>query len=106
MLLFAWCLTVLGNPAALNNRAAQLYFDGRFREAEYLYQVALAGTPSPDRLRTAAILSNLAALYKAEARYVDAEKLYRRALSLRQESLGRAHADVAASMNNVAEILR
>ncbi|HYL77279.1 MAG TPA: tetratricopeptide repeat protein [Bryobacteraceae bacterium] len=106
MLLMAWCLTVLGNPVALNNRAAQLYFDGRFEEAEYLYHVALAGTSSTDLLRTAAISSNLGALYKAEARYAEAEKLYRRALGLRQAALGGAHADVAASMNNVAEILR
>lgn len=57
-------------------------------------------------MKTAAEASNLAALYKAETRYGEAEALYRRALSLRQQSLGTFDADVASSMNNVGEILR
>jgi len=106
MVLLVSCLAIFWNPTALNNRAVQRYAEGRWREAELLYQAALSLTPSSEFLRTASISSNLAALYKAEARYAEAEDLYERALRLRQQSPRTPPGEVAASLNNLAEILR
>ena len=52
----------------------------------------------------AAALSNLALLYKEEARYADAEALYQRALAIREHTLGPDHPDVAQSLNNLANL--
>ena len=43
-------------------------------------------------------LSNL----DAQGRYQEAEPLFRKALEIRRAALGEAHADTAASYNNVA----
>ena len=51
-------------------------------------------------------LNNLAALYTRTGRAAQAEPLYRRALALKEKSLGPGHPDVALSLNNLAVLLK
>ena len=57
-----------------------------------------------DHLTTAALLTNLAVLYEAQARYATAEPLYQRALDINQEALGSSHPVVATSLVNLARL--
>jgi tetratricopeptide (TPR) repeat protein len=89
----------------LNEAGLFLYNQGRYGEAEPLYQQALAimrerlGEQHPD---TAASLNNLARLYQAQGRYDEAEPLYQQALAIMRERLGEQHPHTAASLNNLA----
>ena len=91
--------------SSLNNLAMLHHKQGRYAEAEPLYQRSLAikqkalGTEHP---RVATSLNNLAMLYKKQGRYAEAEPLYRRSLSIRQKALGTEHPHVASSFNNLA----
>lgn len=58
----------------------------------------------PDHPSVASALNNLASLYKEQARYGDSEPLYKRALAIREKTLGRDHPDVAQSLNNLADL--
>ena len=51
-------------------------------------------------------LNNLAVLLRATSRLAEAEPLYRRALAIREKSLGPEHPDVAVGLNNLAVLLR
>ena len=46
--------------------------------------------------------SGLASLYRVQGKYGEAEPLYRRALAIREKSLGSDHPQVATSLNNLA----
>ncbi|MGB3188457.1 MAG: CHAT domain-containing protein, partial [Limnoraphis sp.] len=88
------------------NNLALLYSDqGRYDEAEPLYQRSLAiyekalGGNHPD---VANSLHNLALLYRDQGRYSEAEPLYQRSLAIREKALGENHPDVAQSLNNLA----
>ena len=78
---------------------------GRYKEAEPLYERALAihekalGPEHPD---TAQSLNNLAVLYRSQGRYEEAEPLYERALAIYEQALGPEHPSPAASLNNLA----
>ena len=92
--------------AQLLNRAGYYLDDrARYREAEPLYQRALAireqqlGPEHPD---TAQSLNNLAELYRAQGKYELAEPLYRRALAIWEQQLGPEHPLTAHSLNNLA----
>ncbi len=92
--------------ASALDRLANLYqAQGRYGEAEPLFQKALAtrrsqlGETNPD---TAASLNNLAELYRAQGRYGEAEPLYRQALDILRSHLGGDHPDTATSLNNLA----
>ena len=50
----------------------------------------------------ASTLNNLAALYQRQERFADAEPLFKRALAIRERSLGPSHPDLAQSLNNMA----
>ena len=92
---------------SLNNLALLYYAQGKYAEAEPLYQRSLAiwekalGPEHPD---VATSLNNLAALYRAQGKYAEAEPLYQRALAIREKTLGPEHPDVATSLNNLAEL--
>ncbi len=89
---------------------ANLYYaQGRYSQAELLYQQALKirqrqlGDDHPD---VAGSLNNLANLYHAEGRYSKAKPLLQQALEIRQRQLGDDHPDVATSLHNLAELYR
>jgi tetratricopeptide (TPR) repeat protein len=80
--------------ASLNNLAHLYQAQGRYGEAEPLYQQALAtservlGAEDPDTLTS---LNNLASLYRAQGRYGEAEPLYQHALATSERILGAEH---------------
>ena len=90
------------------NNLAELYrSQGRYSEAEPLYQEALRfkkkqfGQEHPTVL---ALLNNIAVLYKDWGRYSEAEKFCNQSLQLRKKKLGEKHPDTLTSINNLAAI--
>ena len=89
----------------LNQAGVFLKEQGRYREAELLYQRSLAireqmvGASHPI---TASVLNNLAELYREQGMYREAEPFYQRALAIREQQLGASHPDTATSLNNLA----
>ena len=75
--------------SSLNNLAGLYRNQGRYSEAEPLYQQALEirkrllGEEHPD---VASSLNNLAGLYDNQGRYSDAEPLYQQALELHEKA--------------------
>src|SRR5579872_2755586 len=62
-------------PSMLTNLATLSFYQGRYTEAEAEYRRAL-DIQERDGLDTASTLSNMAVLYRRQARYRDAERLY------------------------------
>ena len=92
--------------AALNNLAQALRQPGQGWRGRAAVQ-ASHRDPGEDgrastRLRSRAVLNNLAALYQRQQRYADAEPLFKRALAVREKSLGHGHPDLGQSLNNLA----
>ena len=81
---------------------------GRYAEAELLYQRALAaservlGRGHPNTLIS---VNNLASSYARQGRYAEAESLYKRALSGAEKMLGHDHPDTQLVRRNL-EALR
>ena len=95
---------------SLNNLAALYLSQGRYDEAETLFQHALrlvqydiSWERNP---KVTLCLNNLATLYCSQGRYNEAEPLYQQSLVLRRKLLGENHPDVASSLNNLAELYR
>ncbi len=95
--------------AHLNNLAAPYQAQGKYAEAEPLYQRALEirekalGKGHPD---VAQSLNNLASLYQAQGKYAEAEPLYQRALAIIEKAMGKEHPYVAISLNSLAVLYR
>jgi CHAT domain-containing protein len=90
---------------SLNNLGYLYNEQGRYAEAEPLYQRSLAIREKAlgrDHPYVAQSLNNLAELYRNQGRYADAEPLSRRSVAIRENALGRDHPDVALSLNNLA----
>jgi tetratricopeptide (TPR) repeat protein len=93
----------------LNQAGYYLKERGRYREAEPLYQRALAireqqlGAQHPD---TATSLNNLAALYHAQGKDELAEPLLRRALAIVEQTLGVDHPTTQTVRENYVILLR
>ncbi len=120
------------------NSYNSLYEQGRYSEAEpYAKEALRLGTEEfgPKKPSTAALLNNLAELYRAQGkyaekalgpehpdvakslnnlaglyydqgRYAEAEPLYQRALAIVEKALGPEHPHVATSLQNYAALLR
>ncbi len=92
----------------LNNLAGVIDAQGRFAEAEELYQQALAidratiGEGHPDY---ATDLNNLAGVIDAQGRFVEAEELYQQALAIDRATIGEGHPDYAIHLNNLAGVI-
>ena len=90
---------------SLNNLAGLYKSQGRYEEAEPLFQRSLQireqqlGAEHPD---TASSLNNLALLYESQERYEEAEPLLLRSLQIKEQQLGVDHPDTATSLNNLA----
>ena len=94
--------------ASLNNLAELYRAQGKYAQAEPLYQRALAiweKALGPEHPNVAAGLSNLAGLYDAQGKYAQAEPLYQRALAIREKALGPEHPNVATVLENYAALL-
>ncbi len=77
--------------STLNNLAERYKEEGRYADAEPLYQRVLAineKARGPDHPSVALALNDLAELYKEEGRYADADPLYKRALASIPEQKG------------------
>ncbi len=83
------------------------YEQGRYAEAEKSWSAALqkAEKFGPQDTRLAQSLNDLAVLYRNQGKYGEAEPLYKRALAIREKSLGPDHPDVARNLENYAELL-
>src|SRR5207249_5051867 len=89
----------------LNASADRQRIQGRYAEAEALFQRALAlATESfgPKHLAVASVLNNLAVVYKYSGRFDEAERLYWRALPIIEKAGGPEHPDVASVYHNLA----
>ena len=92
----------------LNNLAVDVKAQGRFPEAETLYNEALEigratiGTGHPDY---ATRLNNLALVVKAQGRLPEAEALYREAREIDRATIGTGHPEYAKHLNNLAHCL-
>jgi tetratricopeptide (TPR) repeat protein len=106
--LFLWPDATQGQSPKLmeaNNRAAELYAQGRYKEAiPFARNVVKLSEEEfgPDHPTTATLLNNLAGLYLAQAMYAEAEPLYLRSLAIREKTLGPYHFHIAESVNNLA----
>ena len=90
---------------SLNGLASLYYSQGKYNEAEPLYQRSLSITEKQlgeNHPEVATSLNNLAGLYKDQGKYNEAEPLYRRSLSIMENQLGESHPAVATILNNLA----
>ena len=97
----------LAEVAALNERADQLYSQGRYSEAIPLVQRVLRireAALGPNHPDVATSLNNLAILYQDQGLYSDAEPLYKRALAINEKIFGANHPNVATSLSNFAHL--
>jgi len=91
---------------SLDTLAAAYRLAGRLAEAERTYRRALESLErmrAPD-LEIAQVLSGLGITLVKLGRFTEAEPLYDRARSIREKSLGPNHPEVAATLNNIAEL--
>lgn len=85
------------------------YHQGRYEEAEPLYERALAideKALEPDHPEAATNLNNLAEFYRSQGKYAEAEPLYKRALTIDEKALGPDHPDAAGFAKSLAADLR
>jgi tetratricopeptide (TPR) repeat protein len=84
------------------------YDEGRWEDAERMYNWALAGYEKalgPEHTSTLTTVNNLGLLYNNLGRFEDAEKMYNRALAVYDKALGLEHtstlrtADVPCTLN-------
>jgi CHAT domain-containing protein len=95
----------VGDAVLRLGRALRL--QGRFTEAEPLYQRSLAISEKklgPDHPGTAVRLYDLARLYQAQARYAEAEPLFKRCLEIREKKLGPDHPETALTVQRMAAL--
>ncbi|HEU5380043.1 MAG TPA: toll/interleukin-1 receptor domain-containing protein [Ktedonobacteraceae bacterium] len=94
---------------SLNNLAGLYKEQGKYEEAESLYQRVLAiceqklGVTHSD---TATSLNNLAELYRVWGKYEEAEPLYKRSLEIYEQKLAVTRPNTATCLNNLAELYR
>ncbi|PNW31396.1 UNVERIFIED_CONTAM: hypothetical protein BEN50_02795 [Euhalothece sp. KZN 001] len=89
----------------LNQQGIALYKQGKYSEAEPLYEQALAMRKrlyDGDHPDVATSLNNLAGLYEAQGQYSEAEPLLEQALAMKKRLYGGDHPAVAISINNLA----
>jgi hypothetical protein len=90
---------------ALSSKIDELVGLARYDKAMELAQTyadAVRLRFGPDRLEYAAALDRTAQLAQLSNRLDEAESFYRRALQIKQTSLGKCHPDVKSSLNNLA----
>ena len=93
----------------LNNLAVVYRDQGKYSQAEPLFQRALAmlekvlGSEHP---YVAVTLNNLATLYTVQGKYTRAKELFKRALAICERALGPHHPNLAQFLENYAALLQ
>ena len=90
-------------------KAAQIYAQGKYTEAEELIKEALhiwESVPDEKSQAVAAFYNNLATIYSRQEKYDKAETLYQTVLKIREKTFGENHPDLATSFNNLGAIYR
>jgi tetratricopeptide (TPR) repeat protein len=93
------------NWKEVNNRAVQLYQQGKYAEAIAAAREALQVAETsfgPDHPNTALSLNNLASLYREQGQYAEAEPLLLRALAVLEKLRGPEDLSVANAASNLA----
>ncbi|KAJ5588722.1 hypothetical protein N7537_011400 [Penicillium hordei] len=97
-------LSILGGFHGLGN----LYSDkGKVKEAEEMYQRALAGYEKalgPDHTSTLITVNNLGNLYSNQGKLKEAEEMYQRALAGYEKAFGPDHTSTLDSVNNLGSL--
>lgn len=91
--------------AWLEKQANRFEAKGRFARAAQYLETALAlieDYRGPRHVDTAAVLNNLAELYRKMGQFAKAEPLYRRSLRICEAKLGKHHPEVSIRLNNLA----
>ncbi|KAL6233927.1 hypothetical protein BDW75DRAFT_241569 [Aspergillus navahoensis] len=87
------------------NGIGNLYLDqGILKEAEKMYQRALAGYEKalgPDHSSTLNTVNNLGLLYSDQGKLKEAEEMYQRALAGKDKALGPSHSETRAAANSL-----
>ena len=94
-----------GDPIVLNLLGLALAVQARYADSEPFFRQAIQvdrGILGPDSADVAAIIGNLADLYRTQHRYVEAKPLYEQALKIEKQALGPDDPDVATSLNGLA----
>ncbi|OQE26123.1 hypothetical protein PENFLA_c007G06998 [Penicillium flavigenum] len=85
-----------------------LYYDGRYREAETMYQMVLISREKGlglEHLDTLTSVNNLGSVLDRQGRYEEAEAMHRRALEGSEKVLGPEHPDTLISVSNLGLVL-
>jgi serine/threonine protein kinase/tetratricopeptide (TPR) repeat protein len=93
---------------ALGGFAALRYRQGRYLDADSLYQRAIALNEQAEDVDSAALaahLSGLGIVYWAQQRLPEAERLFRRGLAIQERRLGADHPTVARLVNNLGGLV-
>ncbi|KAJ5432895.1 uncharacterized protein N7458_012051 [Penicillium daleae] len=87
-----------------------LYSDqGKLKEAEEMYQRALAGKEKglgPDHTSTLNTVGNLGLLYSNQGKLKEAEEIYQRAMAGYEKALGPDHTSTLKTVNNLGNLYR
>ncbi|MBU1449916.1 MAG: tetratricopeptide repeat protein, partial [Proteobacteria bacterium] len=93
----------------INNLAGVLEAQGKFLEAEKLFQQAIEidqKTISKKHPNYATHLNNLARVLEEQGKFPEAEKLFRQAIEIDQKTIGKKQPNHAIRLNNLAGVLR
>ena len=82
--------------STMNNLGALYAMEGRYKDAAWYYQRAMAIHPLPNTM------NNLAEMYRAEGRYSQAEKMFRQLI----DSLPADDPTLGTALNNLGELCR
>ncbi|CAM9854520.1 unnamed protein product, partial [Ectocarpus fasciculatus] len=97
------------SASGLTNRMLLLSFQGKYEDAEPLYQRSVAireKALGPDHPAVATALNNWAALLTSQGKYAEADALCERSQAIREKALGPQHPDVAQSLMMRADWLK
>src|SRR5207245_9875032 len=80
--------------------------EGRYSEAERLFIDAIKEVEGfgPGDSRLPASLNSLAELYRTRSKYAEAEALYKRALAIRENTVGPENPEAAPSLTHLAQL--
>ena len=89
-----------------NIKGLKAYQQGRYKEAEKLFLVAIQNAKDfgLQDARLATSFNNLAEVYRNQGKLAEAEPLYKQSLEIWEKSLGPEHANTALNLTNLADL--